>query len=246
MNDGNVLALANATDTDFVGGKAASLAKLTYAGFDVPNGFVITTKAQRMTVRLRHKVFEAFDKLGAEFVAVRSSAVAEDGSKDAWAGQLDTFLNITKNRLLEKIDLCWKSADSKRARAYAEQKGLEVGKVAILIQVMVPSETSGVAFSIHPVTSNSTLIVIEAVLGLGEKLVSGSVTPDTYIIDKNSSKIIERHIPDKQILGTDQLRKVVSTVKKIENIYGFPVDIEWSFAKGKFFVLQCRPITALG
>ncbi len=130
-----------------------------------------------------------FKKLGAEFVAVRSSATAEDSATAAWAGQLDTFLNTTENTLLENVKRCWASLFTPRAIFYRFEKGLHKTKisVAVVVQKMVESEVSGIAFSVHPVTEDRNQLIIEAGYGLGEAIVSGQITPDSYVVEKNSS-----------------------------------------------------------
>ena len=241
-----VVPLQLAQDVTLAGGKGASLARLLGAGFNVPPGFVVTTASKRLDKQLGAEILAAFDRLGAKYVAVRSSAAAEDGAKDAWAGQLDTFLNVTRGELLEKIQLCLDSSKSERAKSYAEQKKINSGAVAVIIQKMVPSEISGVAFSAHPVTNNLEQIVIEAVAGLGEDLVSGKVTPDTYITDKASGKLIEKHLASAQLLDEEQIKSLCKDIASIEKTFGFPVDVEWAIANNDLFILQSRPITTLG
>lgn len=240
---GKILPLVEAKDTKLVGGKAKALGELIKAGFNVPAGFVITTKA---TADDFESILEEFDKLGTHNVAVRSSAVAEDGSNDAWAGQMDTFLNVKRDGLKDAVEKCWRSAGSARAKAYAEQKGLNAGKVAVIVQKMVPATVSGVSFSAHPVTSDKNQIVIEAVDGLAEKLVSGVVTPDTYVLDKKSHKIAEKHLVAAQILSDQKIVELAQAIVQIENHFNFPVDVEWSFAGDELFILQSRPVTTLG
>lgn len=241
-----VLGLEEAKDVKTAGGKGASLSNLIQAGFNVPKGFIVTAAVQT-EADVEKEILNAFDFLNTKYVAVRSSAATEDGSKDAWAGQLDTFLNVSRGELLEKIRLCQQSAKSERAKSYAKQKNLKAGAVAVIVQEMVQGETSGVAFSAHPVTANHQQIVIEAVHGLGEKMVSGSVTPDTYVIDKKTGSVIERYLQTKkQILGEKQIKELAETIVKIEKFFGFPVDVEWTFAKTELFILQSRPITTLG
>lgn len=238
-----VLPLSKCDDVKLVGGKAKALGKLMRAGFNVPGGFVVTTKA---STDLK-PVLEKFDLLRADKVAVRSSAVAEDGANDAWAGQMDTFLNVTRDKLLDKIQACFESAKSDRAQAYAKEKNINAGKVAVIVQKMVPAEISGVAFSAHPVTGSLNQIVIEAVKGLGEKLVSGTATPDTYVMDKKNQSLIEKHLPRKeQHLPEAKLQELSQVVMKIEELFGFPVDVEWAYSNGQLFILQSRPITTLG
>ena len=143
------------------------------------------------------------------FVAVRSSATAEDGAEHAWAGQLNSYLNTTKENLLENIQKCWASLFTPRAIFYRFEKypsassspvlgrgvrgeGYESDSekisVAVVIQKMIQSEKSGIAFSVHPVTQDYNQLIIEAGFGLGEAIVSGSVTPDSYVVDKSRIK----------------------------------------------------------
>lgn len=235
-----VIQLADAEDSKLVGGKAASLARLTGAGFRVPSGFVVYEKLDSS------KVIEAFNKLDVKTVAVRSSAVAEDGAKDAWAGQLDTFLNVDREGLLKKISDCLDSAKSERAKAYARQKKINAGHVAVIVQKMVPADVSGVAFSVHPVINDKNKIVIESVKGLGEKLVSGQITPDTYVLNKKTGKLIEKHsVARKNSISDQQLKELAKSVIKIEELFGSPVDVEWTFSAKELFILQSRPITTL-
>lgn len=259
--------LRDAENVSLVGGKAKALRQLLQAGFRTPDGFVITTRLKNIDKEPEKQILSSFDKLGAQFVAVRSSAVAEDGTNDAWAGQLDTFLNVKRSDLLEKIKLCRESVNSDRAKSYASQKGLKNAGVAVLVQEMVQSEVSGIAFSVNPVTKNSEQIVVEAGFGLNEPVVSGEITPDTYIIDKWSGQVGQKHISsqskklsqgknggnewqavkngDEQKLSDSQIRELVKDVKKLEKNFGFPVDVEWTYANGELFILQSRPITTL-
>ena len=247
MNRTIVVPLEKAGEIEAAGGKAASLARLIRAGFRVPQGFVITTGSEmKMNSGLEAQILDKFDKMGVETVAVRSSAVAEDGKNDAWAGQFDTFLNIKRPELIETIKKCWGSTESERAKAYAKNKSIKSGAVAVIVQEMVPSDVAGVAFSVHPVTQNKSQAVIEAVRGLGEGLVSGKITPDTYVVAKDTFGFIESSLSgDKPILGESKLIDITQQIIKIEALYGFPVDVEWALANGRSYILQSRPITTL-
>jgi phosphoenolpyruvate synthase/pyruvate phosphate dikinase len=269
MEAPSLLTLSQADSAATAGGKAHALGKMMRAGFTVPEGFVLTTHAfQKMTQKLQGEILDHFAKLQADFVAVRSSAAAEDGANAAWAGQLDTFLNTHKGNLLQNIEKCWQSANSPRARSYAAQKSLKTGPVGVLIQKMIQSEVSGVAFSVHPVTANKEQIIIEAGLGLGEAIVSGHITPDTYITHKDSHLVLEKHLAHQtkklaqdsagatlwQELGiqgkaqklSDTLIQALSkTVRRLEAYFGFPVDVEWGLFNDILYILQCRPITTL-
>ena len=118
--------------------------------------------------------------------------------------------------------------------------------MAVIVQAMVQSDSAGVAFSVHPITQNKNQVVIEAVKGLGDKLVSGIATPDQYVVDKQKNDIIQRHpVAKKPILPDQKVLELADTVIKIEAHCGFPVDVEWMLYKGKFIPNQSRPITTL-
>jgi phosphoenolpyruvate synthase/pyruvate phosphate dikinase len=209
-----------------------------------------------------------FKNLGAKYVAVRSSATVEDSASAAWAGQLDSYLNTTEENLLGNIKKCWASLFTPRAIFYRFEKGLCKQKisVAVVIQKMVKSETSGVAFSAHPITGDRDQIVIEAGFGLGEAIVSGQITPDNYIVEKNSWLILDKNTNKqkrflvrakqggnewkklkgkKQVLSDTEITKLARLVLKMEKFFSFPIDVEWAREKGKTYILQSRPITTL-
>ena len=220
---------------------------------------------------IRDEIQKEFKKLATKYVAVRSSATAEDSSTASWAGQLDTFLNTTKENLLENVRKCWASLFTPRAIFYRFEQNLHKQKisVAVVVQKMVESEKSGIAFSVHPVTQDRNQIIIEAGYGLGEAIVSGSITPDGYIVDKESHKIIDKNINiqermlvraetggnkwqnipkekgEKSIFDNKQIMELTDLILKIENHYESPQDIEWAFEKEKFYITQSRPITTL-
>jgi len=222
------------------------------------------------------KISRSFKELNTKYVAVRSSATAEDGKDHAWAGQLESYLNTTEDDVLTKVKLCWSSLFTPRAIFYRFEKGLRSTKisVAVVIQKMVESEVSGIAFSVHPVTEDQNQLIIEAGFGLGEAIVSGSVTPDSYVVEKNPRHILDinvstqnralyrskktsvehgnnewRDIPEpeasSQVLTETQILELAEIILNIEKHYGFPCDIEWAFEKGKFYIIQSRPITTL-
>lgn len=259
-------------EINLVGGKGLSLARLTQAGISVPSGFVITTEAYKngMSAELSGAIIESFNKLGVERVAVRSSAIAEDSADASWAGQFESYLNVTKDELIESVKMCWDSASSEIVSDYAKSQLVSEDKlaIAVVVQRMVDSDVSGVAFSANPVTKDVGQVMIEATFGLGELLVQGMVTPDNYLVDKASSEILEKHIPhktnmlvfangkneeksvpddkvDKPCLEDSQIQELVSLVINIEEYYGSPQDVEWAFENSKFFVVQSRPITTL-
>jgi len=152
----------------------------------------------KMSEELAIEIKQSFKKLNVEYVAVRSSATAEDSSEDAWAGQLESYLNTTEKSLLENVKKCWASLFTPRAIYYRFEKGLNTYKisVAVVVQKMVKSEKSGIAFSVHPVTEDYNQLIIEAGFGLGEAIVSGSITPDSYVVDKTRIKNSELKIDE--------------------------------------------------
>ncbi len=229
-------------------------------------------RAADMPEVMAEEIRRSFKKLGAEHVAVRSSATAEDSASAAWAGQLESYLNTTEEHLLENVKKCWASLFTPRAVSYRFEKNLRQQKisVAVVVQKMVESELSGIAFSVHPVTHDKNQIIIEAGFGLGEAIVSGHITPDNYVIEKTPRRIIDKHIitqtkglyrsaslgnewkdipkitGEKQALTDEQILELSQIIIRIENHYGFPCDIEWAARGGKFYIVQSRPITTLG
>jgi phosphoenolpyruvate synthase/pyruvate phosphate dikinase len=220
---------------------------------------------------IKTEILKIYKKLDCKFVAVRSSATSEDSASAAWAGQLESYLNTTKETLLEKIKKCWASLFTTRAIFYRFENKLNKDKisVAVVIQKMVGSQESGIAFSVHPVTQNENQIIIEAGFGLGEAIVSGSIIPDSYVVDKQGFKILDININEqtkalykkakggnkwkelgekgkKQVLTKKEIVKLSELIAKIENHYGFPCDIEWAKEKDKLYIVQSRPITTLG
>ncbi|MDP3014943.1 MAG: PEP/pyruvate-binding domain-containing protein [bacterium] len=216
------------------------------------------------------EIKKEFGKMGVKFVAVRSSATAEDSSIASWAGELESHLNVDEKDLFEAVKKCWASLFTPRAIFYRFEKNLQKQKVsvAVVVQAMVQSEVSGVAFTVHPVTEDRNQMVIEAGWGLGEAIVGGKITPDTYIVAKDSLEILDKNIfsqeikivkdglgtkeeavekseQEKQKLTDEKIIELAKICKKIEEHYGFPQDIEWAFEKEKFYIVQSRPITTL-
>ncbi len=156
------------------------------------------------------EVKKEFKKLGAKFVAVRSSATAEDSTVASWAGELESYLNIGEAGLLEAVKKCWSSLFTPRAIFYRFEKNLHEQKVlvAVVVQAMVQSEVAGIVFTAHPVTEDRNQMVIEAGWGLGEAIVGGLITPDTYVIDKSkvksqkskSNSIIDKNISEQAMM----------------------------------------------
>lgn len=198
---------------------------------------------------LREVLCNGYARLGAEQVAVRSSAAAEDSRSAAWAGQLESFLSVREEELVEAIKACWMSAFRPRALLYRYEQGRMEGwaEVAVVIQEMVASERSGVAFSVHPVTQRHDHLVIEAVRGLGDALVSGVVTPDTYVVQRVSMELVEQRLSGRvPVLTPEERTSLARLVLRAEAVFGYPVDCEWVSRHGNVWLVQCRPITTLG
>lgn len=258
-----------------LGGKANALTKLLDLGLPIPSFFVVTSDIFRkyygkeMPENIKKKILKKFDSLETKWVSVRSSALAEDSSKNAWAGQLETYLYVSKDDLLAKIKQCWSSIKSKRALEYAHRKGVEKGELlmAVIVQKMINSDVSGVMFSQNPVTKNKDEIVIEAGLGLGEMIVQGDFEPARFVIDKKTEDIksktfgnqekmlvfdgetkkeveIKQEIGKNAILNEKNINELSEIAKKIENYFKSPQDIEWAIEKENLYILQSRPITA--
>lgn len=206
------------------------------------------------------------------FVAVRSSATAEDIPQASFAGQQASFLNVKgAEDVVSKVKECWASLFEPRAIFYRVQKGFKHMDVAIavVVQEMVNAEKSGVAFSVDPLTGDEDTIVVEAAFGLGEVVVGGLVTPDTYRVRKSSLSLLEKRIGaqefmiirneqgknereflskesgGRQKLRDEEILALSAIVKDIEEHYQFPQDIEWAIEKGNIFIVQSRPITTL-
>lgn len=239
---------------------------------------------EKLPKELEKQILAQYDSLsrknrggGGGLVAVRSSATAEDSKVASWAGELETYLNTDKKTLLKNVKKCWSSLFTTRAIFYRFEKKLHRKRVsvAVVVQQMIQSEVSGICFTVHPVTEAPGQMLIEAGYGLGEAIVSGSITPDSYVIDKNSETLLEVNVAEqekmiaktsarfssraggdawtpvkknmrgKQKLSGRQILQLASLCKRVETHYGFPCDIEWAFCKGKFYITQSRPITTL-
>lgn len=274
------------------GGKAMNLSVLLNEGFNVPNGFLITTSSYNHYVEHNHlqnviinalkigddiesletaseqiraafrkgvipkdlvsEILGAFTRLNSEKVAVRSSATAEDLPDMSFAGQQDTFLNVDEVDLIKSVIECWSSLWTPRAIGYRNRNQIDHEKVAlaVVVQCMIPSETSGVMFTVNPLTGNHTETVIDATFGLGEALVSGQVEPDNYVVYTDSGNLKKIHLGSKggessRALTKEQLTELTRVGLSIHSLYETPQDIEWAYSKGILYVLQSRPVTGI-
>jgi pyruvate, water dikinase len=229
-----------------------------------------------MPAELAKEIGSAYAKMGCGLVAVRSSATAEDLPDASFAGQQSTFLNVQgEKNVVRSVLECWASLFNARAIFYRSEQKYDHFKVGIAVPVqrMVQSQASGVLFTVEPVTSDKNKIVIEAVLGLGEAIVSGEVTPDLFMVDKESMRIISKKInrqewqliknpltqagelnikapielemQQQQKISDEEVLKLAEIGKRIEKHYSFPQDIEWAKENGQIFITQSRPITTI-
>lgn len=285
-----------------MGGKARALAALSRESFPIPEWFVIRAESCLHSIGqiTPQKLTEAnevqeIQKLLAEvslnatliaeikhglatlstidgLVAIRSSAIDEDGADHSFAGQLESYLFVSPNQVMEKIIAVWQSGFSDRILAYRIQHGMtpQPQPPAVLVQRMINATASGVAFSADPVSGRQAIAVVSAVFGLGTALVSGEANADTWHVDR-SGKIIEIRIVEKQfahrsapespegiriealsseythqaVLTEDQVRAIASLARQCASHFGRPQDIEWAIENGRVYLLQSRPITSL-
>ncbi len=228
----------------------------------------------KMPAIIKEEIKKAYKKMSAEdlIVAVRSSATAEDLPDASFAGQQETYLNIKgEANLLTSVQMCWASLYGARAIYYRAKQGFDdhTVNIAVVVQQLVHSEKAGVMFTSHPITGESNTI-IEGSWGLGEAVVSGSVSPDKYVFDQRTEKVIDTLISNKkveiiadgehgtklvdvsparqdaQVLSDAEVAKLGMYGKIAENHYGIPQDVEWGIVKGTIYILQSRPITTIG
>jgi len=233
-------------------------------------------EALRLPSVLKEAVANAYDQLSARCdaapaVAVRSSAVDEDGGAASFAGQHETFLNISgADAIIEAIERCRESAYTDRALEYRRRQGFSTEQVgmAVLVQRLVPADVSAVIFSANPITGNRGEVVINASWGLGESIVGGTVTPDTITVGKADHVVHSRLIADKRrmtvavpggtrevdvprllrsqpALTDTQIGAMAALAASLETTMGWPVDVECAFHEDRLYLLQCRPITTL-
>ncbi len=221
---------------------------------------------------LKAEIIKAYQKLGNGFVAARSSATAEDLPSASFAGQQATYLNVKGDaELVQAVQKCWASLFMARAIYYRQSKRFDHLKtlIAVVVQKMVDARAAGVAFSVNPVDGTKNDIMVEASFGLGEAVVAGQVTPDLYIVHKDTLQIHQKTVneqtwgyfrepdtektvkkkvsdPAAQVLTDKEIVAIGALVKKVEEHYDTPQDIEWAIdEQGNLFLLQARPITTL-
>ena len=270
-------------DKELVGGKGWGLLQLSKLNLPIPPGFIITTpfftKTSTQSEAQTQPILAAYRQLGERLktpnpaVAVRSSANSEDGQQHSFAGAFDTFLWVQgEKQLLEKINLCRESLYSERAKVYRQEMReptTAVPQMAVIVQAMIPAESSGVLMTLNPTSGDRSKIVIESNWGLGQLLVDGRINPDRFLIDKITNELIEETIATKTIMlqasqdaqgGTavtdvpkhlqnapslthQAVEKLCEYGRFLENHFGRPQDIEFALFQGEIFLLQVRPET---
>jgi pyruvate,water dikinase len=258
-------------DVRIAGGKGASLAAMTTAGLPVPPGFVVAAHVLERSVdgaRLRELALAeahgeahalvlaagppraalgaAYERLGGGPVAVRSSATAEDSEAASFAGQQETYLHVEgADDVAARVVDCWASFFTERALFYRARKGsLDDLGMAVVVQKMVEPEKSGVVFTVDPVQRRRDQMIVEAVFGIGEQVVSGEITPDHYVVTRAGEEK-KSHQPNGGVLEPGELRLLAELGQSLEERFGAPQDIEWAIRGGKVYLLQSRPVTTL-
>jgi pyruvate,water dikinase len=242
-----------ATDVRLAGGKAASLARLTAAGFPVPEGFIVTTTEETDLAACLEALKSRIESDAA--FAVRSSGYLEDSAQSSFAGRYETVLGV---RGLEKV-----------AGAIARCFGSFAEGGAVIVQRLIEADAAGIAFTVEPVSGARDRIVIESNFGLGDSVVGGHVNPDGFTVMKATGEIAERRIGEKRFrsvlssggsvleampedfvrkasLGDQEVEAVAALAGRVETYFAVPVDIEWASKDGRIFLLQARPVTATG
>jgi pyruvate, water dikinase len=285
-------------DVPRVGGKCASLGELISAGFPVPPGFAVSTRAfdevvgplaradpgslrdqvrgtdlpEEIASAIRDAYSALAERVGVEDppVAVRSSAVAEDSAEGSFAGLQDTYLWVSgADAVLDAVRRCWASYFNAEALAYREKTGAEAEGMAVAVQYMVDARAAGVMFTLNPVSGDQSTIAIDAAWGLGEGVVSGEVTPDSYLYSKVTRKLVKSEVGDKAkecladpeaggtrmaevdderrtrlCLEEEQVAALAELADRALKHYGAHQDLEWAIdGDGELFLLQSRPET---
>lgn len=266
-----------------LGGKARALAHLASTGLPIPEWFVVTpavfhaskaTGTFKLQTELAAEIIATARAVApaAKFLAVRSSALDEDGAEHSFAGQLDSFLFVPPERIPEKVEAVWRSGFSERIVAYRRERGLAGAPQppAVLVQRMIEAESAGVGFSADPVSGRRGHAVVSAVFGLGSALVSGEADADTFTVDRQGAivarAVVTKHtahraspgdgegvvsvaVPAERAgqpaLTDEQVRAVAALARATEAHFGRPQDIEWACAGSQLWLLQSRPITSL-
>lgn len=223
------------------------LANLRQRGRQVREAILAAT----LPTHLQQAISEAYVRLSSGShdlvdVAVRSSATAEDLPDASFAGQQETYLGVEgADAVCEHVVHCWASFFSERALFYRRHKGsLDDLGMAVVVQRMVEAEKAGVLFTVDPVQRRRDQMIVEAIHGLGERLVAGEVTPDHYVVDRQGA-VKREHLASSGTLHPEELLRLAELGRQLEGHFGGPQDVEWAIAGGEVFLLQSRPVTTL-
>ncbi len=243
-NAPSIISIEKITDEE-VGGKAKGLAELTQMDLPVPPAFVIQ---RALGKKHPSDLKQQYEAIGAGLVAVRSSAIGEDGEESSFAGQYETILNVKGIRQLKSaVKQCVASLHSVRAEAYQhDQADLDCVEMCVVVQRMVDARAAGVLFTADPVSGRHDRLVIDAVEGLGEALVSGETTPDHFELDKKNNLVFRDLVADTPIISKKEILELAKGARKAAEKMGHHLDLEWAIDQdGTIYWLQARPITTL-
>jgi len=178
-----------------------------------------------------------------EDYSVRSSATVEDGHNSSFAGQFESYLNVEKNNILNKIVLCWASFFSDRVTLYAKRKNLSLNreKMAVMVHQMIDPEIAGNIFTVDVINRNKHFILIEAVKGGGHTVTDGTGIPQKILVNRADFSFIDKP----EDIAPELIKELAQMAYNIEKFFQYPQDIEWAIAKGKIYILQSRPITII-
>ncbi len=236
-------------DITKIGGKAANLAKLTGKFPNIPQWFALSTDAysdyQKDKINteqiIKQELEQALVGFDNTLFAVRSSIQGEDGKNHSFAGQFETYLNVTREDIFAKILLVWQSTNADRVKLYQKQNKTTTFLPAVLIQAMVNADYAGVAFAVNPINANVKQTLVSAVTGLGDKLVDGSANAYNYIVENDT--IIES--AQENVLSDNQVLTIAKLTHAVSKHFSLYQDIEWAIADDKLYLLQSRAITTL-
>lgn len=241
-------------DVKETGGKGMNLLLLKQEGYPVPDFVIIPVsffEQYRGSAEdeLKHHVQSLIGSISPHFntgdlLAVRSSAVAEDSGQFSFAGQFKTVLNVPQEDIANAVLAVWFSAQGKELEAYKTHSGSDAIQMAVVIQKMIPATAAGVAFGINPLTGNKEEVVINAVNGLGEGLVSGDRNADAYTLS-NALITEKRVVGSTQVLSDKQLLQIGNLLTELNTFYRKPQDIEFAYKDDVFYLLQSRPVTSI-
>ena len=250
----------NGLQSAIAGGDAAAI-----------RGYLLGQQQGELPAAVTEAILAAYKQLGRPVVAVRSSATAEDSFEASFAGQYDTFLNVSGGAaVLEKMRACWAALWSERALAYIRERGLDPLQVdmGVVVQRQGNPQAAGVLFTLNPLNGCEDELMVEAAWGMGEAVVSGRVTPDRYVVNARARKVLNRDISnqsvvlvadaggamqevplppeqrDRSVLADGQLFELAELGYRVQAIYGYPQDIEWALLEDGFVLLQTRPLTS--